>query len=228
MFPGAHPMRRVLMRVVVTDANGSIIPFASATGDSDFKTITNELATLEGDAILDGFDTVKVEYDPSRNLVMQGQTPHLDEEPVVSQMMDNVLVEWTSPDGTVVDCPDYAKGPYPTATGWAVKGCTTVKKIIDTNDNKYFTRIYGRETGKRKAGTHVIRPGFDSNIVADNRLEPNEFEKYKIFYDTRKVAWPLTAKYKVYYLKKGGNGKFPTDPATGFLKAGTPAKAANF
>ena len=103
-----------------------------------------------------------------------------------------------------------------------------MKKIIDTDDNKYFTRIYGRETGKRKAGTHVIRPGFDSNIVADNRLEPNEFEKYKIFYDTRNVTWPLTVTYKVYYLKKGGNGKFPTDSATGFLKPGTPAKAAIF
>jgi len=228
MFPGAHPMRRVLTRVVVTDANGSIVPFTRATGDSDFKTITNELATLEGDAILDGFDTVKVEYDPSRNLVMQGQTPNLNEEPVFSQMMDDVLVEWTSPDGTVMDCPDYEKGPYPTATGWAIKGCTTVKKIIDTDDNIYFTRIYGRETGKRKDGTHVIRPGFDSNIAADNRLEPNEFEKYKIFYDTRKVAWPLTVTHKVYYLKKGGNGNFPTDPATGILKANTPAKAAIF
>ena len=226
MFPGAHPMRRVLTRVVVKDANGNTIPYASATGDSDFKTITNELATLEGDAIMDGFETVKVKYNGSRNLVMQGQTPHLDDEPVVSQMMDDVLVEWTSPDGTVEDCPDYEKGPYPTATGWAIKGCTTVKKIIDTDDNAYFTRIYGRETGKRKDGTHVIRPGFDSNIVADNRLEPNEFEKYKIFYDTRNVAWPVTVTYKVYYLKKGGNGKFPTDPATGFLKASTPAKAA--
>jgi hypothetical protein len=38
----------------------------------------------------------------------------------------------------------------------------------------------------------------------------------------------LTARYKVYYLKKGGNGQFPTDPETGFLKAGTPAKAAIF
>jgi hypothetical protein len=219
MFPGAHPMRRVLTRVTLQDANGEIVPFASATGDSDFKTITNELAMLEGSAIKDGFDTVKVEYDPGRNLVMQGQTPNLDEEPVVSQMMDDVLVEWVSPDGTVVDCPDYNKGPYPTSTGWAIKGCTTVKKIVETDDTAYFTRIYGRETGKSKNGLHVVRPGFDSNIVADNRLEPNEFEKYKIFYDTRHVAWPLTATYKVYYLKKGGSGVYEKlTGADGFLK----------
>ncbi|UCB55962.1 MAG: hypothetical protein JSW45_05395 [Thiotrichales bacterium] len=233
MFPGAHPMRRVLTRVVVTDADGVKVPYASATGDSDFKTITNQLATLAGDTIMPGHETVKVEYSPARELVIQGYTPNLDEDVVFSQMMDDTQVEWVSPDATVVDCTDdegnviSEKGPVMTSKGWAIKGCTTVKKIIDSDDFENFTRIYGRETGKRfdpadLTSAHVVRPGFDSNIAADNRLQPNEFENYKIFYDTSNVAWPVTVKYKVYYLKKGGSGKFPTG-ADGFFDTSLPA-----
>jgi hypothetical protein len=153
---------------------------------------------------------------------MQGQTPNLDEEPVMSQMMDDTIVDWISPDATVM-----GGAPVKNPDGsWSVKGTTTVKKIIDSDDRLHFTRIYGRETGKRMSdGTHVVRPGFDSNIAADNRLEPNEFEKYKIFYDSRNAAWPVTVQYKVYYLKKGGNGKFPTGD-DGFLKENTPPQAA--
>jgi len=219
MFPGAHPMRRVLTRVVVTDANGKKLPFAKATGDSDFRTITNQLATLAGDTTMPGYESVKVEYNADRNLVMQGQTPNLDEEPVMSQQMDDTVVDWVSPDATVenssaVQNPDGS---------WSVKGTTTVKKIVDISGPvDHFTRIYGRETGKRMSdGTHVVRPGFDSNIATDNRLEPNEFEKYKIFYDTSSAAWPVTVKYKVYYLKKGGSGKFPAGE-DGFLDTSLP------
>jgi hypothetical protein len=39
------------------------------------------------------------------------------------------------------------------------------------------------------------------------------------------TAWPVTVKYKVYYLKKGANGAFPTGE-DGFLAEGTPSKAA--
>ena len=97
---------------------------------------------------------------------------------------------------------------------WAIKGTTTTKKIVDIEDPvDHFTRIYGRETGKRAAdGTHVVRPGFDSNIAADNRLKPNEIEKYSIVYDTEGAEFPLTVKYQVYFLKKGASGKFPTGP----------------
>jgi len=167
-----------------------------------------------------GYESVKVEYNASRNLVMQGQTPNLDEESVMSQEMDNTIVDWVSPDATVenssaVQNPDGS---------WSVKGSTTVKKIVDISGPvDHFTRIYGRETGKRMSdGTHVVRPGFDSNIATDNRLEPNEFEKYKIFYDTSSADWPVTVKYKVYYLKKGGSGKFPAGE-DGFLDTSLPA-----
>lgn len=224
MFPGAHPMRRVLSRVVATDANGNKLPFTSATGRSKFRTVRNQLAVLDGDTIMPGHKTVKVKYDDDRNIVIQGQTPNLDDdgEAVVSQMMDNTVIAWVSPDGTVTN-----SEPVQNADGsWSVKGTTTVKKIIDTDATEHFTRIYGRETGKRKDGTHVVRPGFDSNIAADNRLEPNEKEVYRISYDSSAVtAWPVTVTYKVYYLKKGGNGKFPTGD-DGFLAEGTPSKAA--
>jgi hypothetical protein len=219
MFPGAHPMRRVLTRIIVTDAAGNKVPYLSATGDSDFKSITNQLAVLSGDTIKAGFETVDVEYDSNRNIVIQGYTPNLDEETVYSQTMDSTEVQWVSPDATVTDCKDGTqnKAPVKTIQGWGIKGCTTVKKIVDTDETWHFTRIYGRETGKRNVtGTHVVRPGFDSNIATDNRLQPNEFEKYKVLFDTRDVEWPVTVDYRVYYLKKGGSGKFPT-AADGFL-----------
>ena len=223
MFPGAHPMRRVLTRVVVTDANGNMIPYQSALGKSKFKTVTNELAVLEGDSIMQGHETVKVKYKKKRNIVIQGQTPNLEKkgELVLSQKMDSTVVDWVSPDGTVTN-----SAPVQNPDGsWSVKGETTVKKITDIEGPaNHFTRIYGRETGKRmNDGTHVVRPGFDSNIATDNRLEPNEREKYKIVYDKLDVtAWPVTVQYKVYYLKKGGSGKFPTG-ADGFLDTSLPA-----
>ncbi len=68
-----------------------------------------------------------------------------------------------------------------------------------------------------------MRPGFDSNIATDNRLKPNEKEEYEITYDAADVeAWPVTVKFKVYFMKKGAGGVFPTDPATGFLNANLP------
>ena len=36
------------------------------------------------------------------------------------------------------------------------------------------------------------------------------------------TAWPVSVKYKVYYLKKGGSGKFPTGD-DGFLNTSLPA-----
>ena len=99
---------------------------------------------------------------------------------------------WTDINSVPVQDPD--------TLAWSIIGQTTVKKINDiTVPVDHFTRIYGRETGKRMAdGTHVIRPGFDSNIAADNRMEPNEKELYNITYDISEVAAsPLTVKYKV-------------------------------
>ena len=230
MFPGAHPMRRVLTRVVVTDADGNKVPFKSATGKSKFKSITNQLAVLEGNAIMEGFETVDVKYKKGSDVVIQGYGPDLSSkkpEPVNSQFMDQTKVDWVSPDATVTNsapvclATDAATGE---CKSWGIKGQAQVTKITDIDGTAdHFTRIYGRETGKRAAdGTHVVRPGFDSNIAADNRLKPNEREKYSIVYDTEDAAYPLTVKYKVYYMKKGASGKFPTG-ADGFLNTSLPA-----
>ena len=50
-------------------------------------------------------------------------------------------------------------------------------------------------------------------------------EQYTVVYDTKDAVFPLKAEFRVYYLKKGGNGKFPTDPDTGFLGSVTPKDA---
>jgi hypothetical protein len=230
MFPGAHPMRRVLTRVIVTDKDGNKLPFKEAKGKSRYENITNQLAVLPGNTIKDGFEEVEVEYNDDREIVIQGYKPDLaaDEEYVNSQFMDQTLFDWVSPDGTVT-----GSSPVQTASGaWVIKGKTTAKLITDIEGGaNHFTRIYGRETGMRAPdGSHVVRPGFDSNIATDNRLKPNEMEEYAIEYDTRGAAYPLTVKYKVYYLKKGGSGKFPeckdkTSQACeyGFLDTSLPA-----
>ena len=148
---------------------------------------------------------------------IQGYKPDLaaDEEYVNSQFMDNDSeFDWVSPDATVKN-----STAVQTASGaWVIKGTTPSKLITDiegTADN--FTRIYGRETGKRAPDkSHVVRPGFDSNIATDNRLKPNEMEEYAIEYDTEGAAFPLNVTYKVYYMKKGANGQFPV-AGDGFL-----------
>ncbi len=164
MFPGAHPIRRVLTRVVVTDANGNMIPFESATGKSKYKSIKNKVAVLDGNKIKPGFKKVDVKYDENRNIVIQGYTPDLDEygEPVMSQIMDQSSVPWASPDGTVTGSttPCQVLDPETEELIWVIKGKTTVKKIVDDTNRNYFTRIYGRETGKRASGWYTCRaPG---------------------------------------------------------------------
>jgi len=216
MFPGAHPMRRALTRVVVTDADGNKLSFKEAKGKSKFEDITNQVATLDFSEIKEGFDEVEVKYDENREIVIQGYKPDLssDEEYVNSQFMDQTKFDWVSPDATV-------KGSTAVQTdsgAWVIKGETTSKLITDIEGTAdHFTRIYGRETGKRAPDkSHVVRPGFDSNIATDNRLKPNEMEEYAIEYDTEGAAYPLTVTYKVYYMKKGANGQFPV-AGDGFL-----------
>ncbi len=193
MFPGAHPMRRVATRVVVSDANGNKLPFKKAKGKSKFKSVTNQVATLEFSEIKAGFDEVKVKYDDDRNIVIQGYKPDLSEdgEPVNSQFMDNDSeFDWVSPDATVKNSTAVRK-----ASGWVIEGTTTSKLITDIEGTAdHFTRIYGRETGKRAPDkSHVVRPGFDSNIATDNRLKPNEREKYTIVYDTKDAGFPINS-----------------------------------
>ncbi|MGB5539307.1 MAG: hypothetical protein WBO37_04390, partial [Gammaproteobacteria bacterium] len=231
MFPGAHPMRRVLTRVVVTDANGDKLAFKKAKGKSKFKTVTNQLAVLEGNTIKEGFETVKVKYNKGSDVVIQGYGPDLSSkkpEPVNSQFMDQKMVDWVSPDDTVINSAPACIKTDPVdankCLSWGIKGKTQVSKINDIDGSaEHFTRIYGRETGQRTSdGTHVVRPGFDSNIATDNRLKPNEKEEYAIEYDTAGAAYPLTVRYKVYYLKKGASGKFPTGE-DGFFDTSLPA-----
>ena len=232
MFPGAHPMRRVLTRLIVTDANGDRLVYRHAKGASEFNDVTNQLAVLEGNTIMPGFETVDVKYNKHADVVIQGYTPDFTgQKHVSSQYMDQTKVDWVSPDATVSNsapqCTDIHPDTGDCIGSWVIKGTTTVKKISDIDAaTDHFTRIYGRETGKRAAdSTHVVRPGFDSNIAADNRLKPNEMEKYTVLYDTKDAVFPLKAEFRVYYLKKGGNGKFPTDPDTGFLGSVTPKDA---
>jgi hypothetical protein len=223
MFPGAHPMRRVLTRLIVTDADGNKLSYRHAKGKSRFKNITNQVAVLEGNTIKPGFETVDVAYNKHADVVIQGYTPDFKGwKHVNSQGMDQAKVDWVSPDATVKNsepvCLKYESADSDTCVSWGIKGQAQVSKITDIDDTAYhFTRIYGRETGKRAPdGTHVVRPGFDSNIATDNRLKPNEMEEYVIKYDTKDAVFPLTVKFKVYYMKKGASGKSP-DGDDGFL-----------
>jgi hypothetical protein len=218
MFPGAHPMRRVLTRLIVTDAEGNKLSYRHAKGTSKFKSITNQVAVLTGNTIKPGFETVDVEYDKHADVVIQGYTPDFKGwKHVNSQYMDQAKVDWVSPDATVKESAPVClmtDSDTGDCKSWGIRGQAQVSKITDIDGTAdHFTRIYGRETGKRAPdGTHVVRPGFDSNIATDNRLKPNEMENYTIVYDTAGATYPLTVKYKVYYMKKGANGQFPTCP----------------
>jgi hypothetical protein len=222
MFPGAHPMRRVLTRLIVTDAEGNKLSYRHAKGTSKFKSITNQVAVLAGNTIKPGFETVDVEYDKHADVVIQGYTPDFKGwKHVNSQYMDQAKVDWVSPDATVKESAPVCLMTDPDTgdcKSWGIKGQAQVSKITDIDGSPdHFTRVYGRETGKRAPdGTHVVRPGFDSNIATDNRLKPNEMENYIIKYDTKGAVFPLKATYKVYYMKKGANGQFPVT-SDGFL-----------
>ena len=227
MFPGAHPMRRVLTRVVVTDVHGNKLSYRHAKARSKFKSITNEVAVLADNTIKPGFETVDVKYNKHADVVIQGYTPDFERwTHVSSQYMDSATVDWVSPDATVKDsepvCTETDPDDPDVCIGsWIIKGQAQVSKITDVEGTAYnFTRIYGRETGKRAPdGRHIIRPGFDSNIAADNRLKPNEKEKYRVVYNTKDAVFPLKVQYKVYYLKKGASGVYEGLTADdGFLK----------
>lgn len=215
-FPAAHPMRRALTRVVVTDATGKKIPYVSATGASSHENIVNTIATSPGETVYPGREQVGVKYNAARVINIPGMEDDLVGEPVVSQQYNKMLVTWMDAAyGTVVNPVPFQKPDG----SWTVKGEVYANKIVDSGDTSNFTRIYGHETSKKDpvTGTHLVRPGFDSNIVRDNRLLTNERETYVIDFDATQVdAWPVTVDYRVYYLKKGSGGAFPTT-ADGFL-----------
>lgn len=216
MFPGAHPMRRVLTRVIVTDDTGAMISVTDSTGLSGFGYIENDVQPLDGKTLHSSTASPVPVYDNgSANLDFPGKTPDLDGTAVSSQKFDGQQVIIPGSDTTITS---------QTVTAGLTEGNVTNAAIVESTDLSNFTRIYGHETGQKYdtngntvADTFVVRPGFDSKMVeSDNRLSPNETETYTLKYDlTGKTGVSVT--YKVYYMQKGANGKFIADAATGFL-----------
>lgn len=217
MFPGAHPMRRVLTRLIVTDENGTKLTPTAITGNSTFTDATNTLATLTGKTLDASQDTtVTVMENGSADINFTGKAADLDGSAVSSQKFDGTPVTISGTDSTITD---------QTITDGKTTGTVTNAAIVDTGAPELFTRIYGHETGKKydldkdvnTPPVFVVRPGFDSNTVDnDNRLSPNETETYTLTYDISGKTG-VSATYKVYYMQKGANGKFIADPATGWL-----------
>ncbi|MDM5263233.1 hypothetical protein PF327_03410 [Sulfurovum sp. XTW-4] len=220
MFPGAHPMRRVLTRLIVTDAEGNRLTPTSTSGISTFTDATNTLATLTGKTLDNSQDpTVTVMENGSANLDFPGKVADLDGSAIASQNFasyETGKVTISATDGTVKN---------QTVTDGKTTGTVFNAAIVDASDTTNFTRIYGHETGKKydldsdpnTDPVFVVRPGFDSNLVdKDTRLSPNETETYTFTYDISGKTG-VNATYKVYYMQKGANGQFIVDPATGFL-----------
>lgn len=216
MFPGAHPMRRVLTRVIVTDSTGAKIDVVTSSGASVFADIENAVQPLQGKVLDDSaFSPVLVQENGNRAMDFPGKIPDFDEngEVTVSQEFNTTSITIPGVDSTLTDQTVSASG--------VTTGNTTYATIIESDVKKGdFTRIYGRETGKKYNNNteYVVRPGFDSNIVRrDNRLSPNETETYTLNYDiTGRTGVSVT--YKVYYMQTGANGKFLPLGADGFLK----------
>ena len=207
MFPAAHPMRRLLTRVTVTDTNGVEHDVTSATGSTDFTDIVNNIVTGNGTDTLNvtGEASVDVFYDSNRVMTYQGQSTDIDGA-VTSQDFNGSTVVIVGADGTLAD--------QFTDSNGKINGTVKNAAIVESSVASNFTRIYGRETGKIYNGAFIVRPGFDSNIVPDehdNRLKPNEEESYDIRYTVPDDDYTVT--YKVYYMQKGANGDFnPSNP----------------
>lgn len=208
MFPGAHPMRRVLTRVIVTDSEGNMIPLTRAVGNSTFGDITNTIQTLQGKTLHEtAQQSVEVQF-RDKLKPFPGMAIDLNGSDVTSQKFSGESVTITAPDGTVTSQTVNADG--------AIEGSVKNAAIVTDSNQSTFTRIYGHETGKIYNDTFVVRPGFDSNVVAnDNRLAPNETETYTLMYDTTDLVG-INVTYKVYYMQKGANGTFITGD-NGFL-----------
>jgi len=210
MFPGAHPMRRALTRVIVKDQNGDTIALTGSTGNSSFSDITNTVTPLSG-KVLDATQpaTVTVADGGSAALDFPGKVADLSGAAVSSQKFSGEKLIITGTDTTITSQTVSSSG--------LTEGNVTNAAIVDSSDLSNFTRIYGHETGKKYGGVFVVRPGFDSNMVeSDTRLSPNETETYTLTYDITGTT-AVTVEYRVYYMQKGANGKFIVDPATGFL-----------
>jgi hypothetical protein len=209
MFPGAHPMRRVLTRVIVTSDQGDI-NVTSSNGTSKFTDIENNVQPLAGKVLhSSALNPVTVLENGSADLTFPGKAPDLDGTTVNSQKFDLQKYVIPGSDTTLAS---------QTVTNGKTEGTATNAAIVNSSDLSDFTRIYGHETGKRYNGIFIVRPGFDSNVVPnDNRLSPNETETYTLTYDiSGKTGVSVT--YKVYYMQTGANGKFLPLGEDGFLK----------
>jgi hypothetical protein len=208
MFPGAHPMRRVLSRVIVTDGEGNMIDVASSTGESTFDHIENTVQPMAGKVLHSSALTpVPVNDVGSDALNFPGKVADLNGA-VVSQKFSGEIVTIPGTDSTIGS---------QTVTAGLTTGTVANAAIVEDTNLSTFTRVYGHETGKVYDATFVVRPGFDSNTVeSDNRLSPNETETYTLTYNIAGRTG-VSATYKIYYMQKGANGKFLVDPATGFL-----------
>lgn len=216
MFPGAHPMRRVLTRVIVNSDQG-VIDVSNSTGNSYFTDIENNVQPLVDKLLhVSALSPVTVLENGSAALTFQGKAADLSGAAVTSQRFDGTPVVIPGTDDTLRD---------QTVTAGLTTGTVNNAAIVEDTNLSTFTRVYGHETGKLydldadplTPSVFVVRPGFDSNTVAnDNRLSPNETEAYTLTYDIAgKTGVSVT--YKIYYMQKGANGKFIVDPATGFL-----------
>ncbi|MBN2817046.1 MAG: hypothetical protein JXQ67_10210 [Campylobacterales bacterium] len=216
MFPGAHPMRRVFTRLILTDENGTMLSPTNITGESAFHDVTNTLATLTGKTLATSqATTISVQNNLSDTLDFTGKVPDLNGSIVGSQRFysDSGVGKLTisATDGTLSN---------QTITNGLTSGLVFNAAIVDSNATQKFTRIYGHETGKiytiEGVPTFVVRPGFDSNKVeSDTRLSPNETEMYTLTYDISGLVG-VTARYDVYYMQKGANGQF-IEASNGFL-----------
>lgn len=207
MFPGAHPMRRTLTRVIVKDANGAMLPLVTATGASSFGDITNTVTPLSGKTLAASQPTTVTVVDAgSSALDFPGKVAdfNIAGEAVSGQKFDGSSITIVAADSTV-------KSQVVNPTTGAIEGTLKNAAIATDTNLSTFTRIYGHETGKKIGGVFVVRPGFDSNMVdKDTRLSPNEMETYTLTYNTAGAARPLDVTYKVYYMQKGAGGVFPT------------------
>jgi len=208
MLPGAHPMRRMLTRVIVTDdETGDMVAFSEAKGNSDFENIVNTVEPSNANDTINttgtGRGSVQVNYKEERKIEISGLAPDLSDTDVTGQKFANTKHNIAAAD-VIANINNI------TATNDINATVTNAAIVVDTNTST-FTRIYGRETGKIFNGTFIVRPGFDSNTVPDNRdnrLVPNEKETYTINY-TIDPSKTYTVTYKVYYMLTGANGSFP-------------------
>lgn len=210
MFPGAHPMRRVLTRVIVTSDQG-VIEHTVRTGISTFTDIENTVQPLADKELHSSTSSpVLVQENGSADLNFPGKVADLEGTAVPSEKFDGQSLIISGTDYTITN---QVVKPAPAGT----EGNVTNAAIVDSAVATDFTRIYGHETGKEYNNVFVVRPGFDSNMVGkDNRLSPNETETYTLTYDIA-TKTGIKVEYRVYYMQKGANGKFPKG-SDGFLK----------